>query len=670
MGMLLVLVGLVAGVANREVLDADRFASHVDAVRSDPDVARQVGALLTDRLIEDQPDLVAVRPLIESTAASVVASPALGPVVRAGVAPLYDALVLGDDGAVVLRLADVGAVVVGALAFAAPQASVPPDLDVRLSQVGGQEGSAVGAVHWVELLAWLCPLLGALLLGAAGALTSGPRSARVREAVRRVGVGVATAGLVLSGLLVVVGFWADRLSHDTVRGAVRHAVWRELDGPLWAAAGIAVALGALLAVAAGVTDWPRLRDVRGLVDLDRSPRRLAARAAVLGAVGVALVLQPSRVATVVLALLGVGLVAVAVVSLTVAIGRSPRRRTGVLAIAVALVAAVSLAAWPGDHELAAATSVAPREGCNGHVELCTRRYDEVAYPATHNSMAAASEPGWFFPEQPDGIVAQLDHGIRVLLIDSWYGQATDRPGVIAGTDAQRAASLAEAEVDLGPAAVRSAQRVRDAAGLTPQGPVEPYLCHALCELGSTHWLQSLRDVHAWLGAHPDEVVTFFVQDEVSPADTAALIEEAGLLPYVYTPVGDDWPTLGQMIASGKRLVVLMENHDGGTAYPWLMAGFEEAQDTPFLFRRPALLTTAASCAPNRGTPDASLFLLNHWVTDKTAEVTNAERVNAADVLLTRARACQRARGMLPNYVAVDFYDRGDLFAVVDELNGF
>jgi hypothetical protein len=58
------------------------------------------------------------------------------------------------------------------------------------------------------------------------------------------------------------------------------------------------------------------------------------------------------------------------------------------------------------------------------------------------------------------------------------------------------------------------------------------------------------------------------------------------------------------------------------------------------------------------------------VTDKSAEVTNAEKVNAATPLGDRVDECRRQRGMLPNYVAVDFYDRGDLLGVVDRLNGF
>jgi hypothetical protein len=341
------------------------------------------------------------------------------------------------------------------------------------------------------------------------------------------------------------------------------------------------------------------------------------------------------------------------------------RRVAAGAAILAVVGLLLTAAWPAGQDLPEALGQ-DLETCNGDAALCSRPYDAVAFPSTHNSMAAASEPGWFFAEQPDGIVAQLDHGIRVLLVDSWYGQRTQRRGIIANTDDSRAAALAEARASFGEASLRSALRLRDALQLTPRGPVEPYLCHALCELGSTKWLPVMKAVGVWLAAHPREVVTVFVQDTVSPADTAQVIRQAGLLPYVYTPEADGrWPTLGQMIESGQRLVVLMENHGGGTTYPWLLPGFQWVQETPFLFRRPGQL----SCRANRGSPDAPLFLLNHWITDKRREVSNAARVNARGVLLTRARECQAERGLLPNFVAVDFYDRGDLFGVVDTLNG-
>ena len=45
----------------------------------------------------------------------------------------------------------------------------------------------------------------------------------------------------------------------------------------------------------------------------------------------------------------------------------------------------------------------------------------MVFPATHNSFAAADEPGWFFANQRHGIERQLRDGIRGFLIDIHYG---------------------------------------------------------------------------------------------------------------------------------------------------------------------------------------------------------------------------------------------------------
>ena len=82
-GAIVLFGGILAGFVNRNVLDGDRFASHVDAVRRDPAVARQVGQAMTDQLLRAAPDLVAVRPLIEATSTSLASSTVFSPIVRA-----------------------------------------------------------------------------------------------------------------------------------------------------------------------------------------------------------------------------------------------------------------------------------------------------------------------------------------------------------------------------------------------------------------------------------------------------------------------------------------------------------------------------------------------------------------------------------------------------------
>jgi hypothetical protein len=176
-------------------------------------------------------------------------------------------------------------------------------------------------------------------------------------------------------------------------------------------------------------------------------------------------------------------------------------------------------------------------------------------------------------------------------------------------------------------------------------------------------------------AHPAEIVVVINQDAVTPADFVGAIEAAGLTERVFEPppAGASWPTLRELIERDRRLVLLAENEAG--AAPWYQLAYQRlTQETPFSFGTPADLTAPsgldASCRPNRGRDDAPLFLLNHWVnTDPAPRPSNAAIVNAREPLLARARACERERGRRVNRVAVDFYSRGDLFEVVDALNG-
>jgi hypothetical protein len=679
---LLLILGILAGAVNRSVVDGARFAEHVDAIRTDPAVARQVGTAITGRLLAADPDLVAVRPLLEAAATSLVSSPAFGPVVRAAARQAHQAVTSDDPGQIVLRLADLGVVLAGVLRAVAPSeaARIPADLDLTLAQLGGRTVGArtVRLTRTVGVLAWLLPLLALCLFAAAVALADDRRRATVM-----VGRGVVAAGAGVGAVALTGALAGTLVNTGTLRGALVAAAAREFGGTLWWAAAIPAAAGALL-VAAGTDRLPRLDapTLRRAWDRLNPPApgpwwRIGRGAAAL-LVGLGLLTRPALVARLVAVVGGIlfGVAGVGELTAPLVARQRPepapaswlRRRPSVVAgVAgmVALLVVVLLGAVPADRRLPPAPT--GTTGCNGHEELCARSYADVAFPATHNAMAAADEPGWFLPEQPTGLVGQLDAGIRVLLIDTWYGQRTSRPGLIATAPASHAAALAAAERDFGEQAVTSALRIRDAVTTRPTGPVEPYLCHGLCEIGATEWAPEMTQVRAWLDAHPREVVTFVIEDSVSPADTAAVFDRAGLTPLVHTQrPGQPWPTLGQMIDSGRRLVVMMERHGGGTAYPWLLPAFEWVQDTPY--RNP----TAAdlSCRRERGTDASPLLLLNYWLgNDFRSLVTDARAINALAVLAPYLARCEAERGTRPNFVAVNYFDEGDLFRAVDELNG-
>lgn len=256
--------------------------------------------------------------------------------------------------------------------------------------------------------------------------------------------------------------------------------------------------------------------------------------------------------------------------------------------------------------------------CNGHEELCDRRFDEVAFPATHNSMSNGDE-GWSIPNQTHAIGRQLDDGIRAFLIDTH-----------------------PFEEDL-------------------------YLCHQICKFGKTRLVDGLKIFRSFLEAHPSEVVTLIIEDHIPASDTERAFQESGLVPFTYThPADAPWPTLREMITSGARLVVSAENE--GPPPAWYHHVWDIASDTPYTYEDLAAIQTHG-CDENRGKKENPLFLINHWISNPLASSANAKLANPYDVLSPHVKACREKHGKIPNFVAVDFYDIGDLFRVVDELNG-
>jgi hypothetical protein len=303
------------------------------------------------------------------------------------------------------------------------------------------------------------------------------------------------------------------------------------------------------------------------------------------------------------------------------------------------------------------------DACNGAAALCDRRLDEVTLAGTHNAMASADVPGWLFPQQERGLAAQLDDGVRALLVDVHYGTPV---GGRVRTDLSGGARRAEAERMLGPEGTAAAMRVRDRLVGGPEGPRGLYLCHGFCELGALPLDSGLAAVRRFLARRPNEVVLLVVEDYVAPGDLARAFEAAGLAALAYRGrPGDRWPTLRELIARDERLVAMVES--GRPGAPWLLPAFAVLQETPYAF---ASAADTLSCAPNRGGTSGALFQLNHWIqTAPASRPSNAAAVNALDVLLERARRCARARGRAPNVVAVDFYRTGALLRAVRVLNG-
>lgn len=320
-----------------------------------------------------------------------------------------------------------------------------------------------------------------------------------------------------------------------------------------------------------------------------------------------------------------------------------------LALALAIVSLVGLPIlldWLLTPQRAARSSALV---CNGHEALCDRRFNEVVFPATHNAMSA-SNLGWVWPHHDGGLSIQLKAGVRAFLLDTHYGDTQEEIDRYLATFPSASRSLVE--------------RIISAADPQTRNPDNRFVCHNLCALGATPLDAAFADIRAFLDRNWNEVVVLILQDEVSPQDTAAAFEESGLIRYVFTPSPDgEWPTLREMIEANTRLVVFAER--GGPPPGWYLHLWDYTEETSYNYRRPEDFT----CAPNRGGTGKPLFLLNHWIARRAPGRVDAASVNQYDFLLARALACAEERGHKPNFVAVDFYALGDLFRVVDTLNG-
>jgi hypothetical protein len=226
------------------------------------------------------------------------------------------------------------------------------------------------------------------------------------------------------------------------------------------------------------------------------------------------------------------------------------------------------------------------------------------------------EEGWLIPNQHFGITRQLADGVRGLMLDTHYF--------------------------LGGA----------------------YLCHGFCDLGNEPLAEGLGKIRAFLDTCPREVVSIIFESYVSAADTATAFAESGLDAYAFAyPAGTAWPTLGEMIDAGNRLVVMTDFEPGTPA--WYLDQWAVAWQNPYAYDSAADF----SCAADRGDPANALFIMNHFLTNPLASPANAEMINYDPLFIERAQGCWTETGRLPNFPTVDFYDIGDLFDVARTLNG-
>jgi hypothetical protein len=298
----------------------------------------------------------------------------------------------------------------------------------------------------------------------------------------------------------------------------------------------------------------------------------------------------------------------------------------------------------------------------GSKAMCDLRLSDVAIPATHNSFSAAVEPGWLFANQRFGIRRQLHDGIRGFLLDFHYGIRNKAGKVRTDLDAEQQDRNKVAKA-LDPQQLAIAERIAGRLGRGDlNGKRGVYFCHTVCELGYEPAVPQLQLIRDFLKRNPGEIVEIFVEPYVSPKAIEQTFSDAGLLPYVARLDRDKpLPTLGELVKSDQRLIVMTEKDAGKP--DWYLDGFSFTQDTPLGATKPAQF----SCRRERGDANSPLLLINHWI-DEFPPRPSANKRIGGEFLRKRLAQCAAQRRMAPNMVAVDFYDTSDVVKIVRARN--
>jgi hypothetical protein len=689
-----VLVGAVSGWARVMVFDSGRFADRVTSVLDTPAGRSVVADAITVEVLRVAPDqLVNYRPLVSVAVQAVVATDAFNQVLRRALVDAHRATFTRDSSSFLVDLTASLDVLRSTIAIVAPDAARQAGFDAKALRIDLTE-QIDGLALWRVVENLLMLEYAALAIAATSAAFAITLTSPRRQMVVWLGSAVVVDGILVVVLATVLPAVGAAFVGDEQADVVRAGVASFTHG--LRAAGIVLAGVGVLVVALATASRDRAerrhveRFAHGLRHLATQPVRPASRAARgagLVAAGVIMAAAPSVAVTIFAMASGVTLAYLGLLEIVTVVGRdatpTPRetptapvsttrpRRSFALAGPVVLVAVAFVGALLFPH-LRDGGSEATSLECNGHQELCDRRLDEVSFAGTHNSMSASSEPGWLFAENRGGIAAQLEFGIRALLVDVYYGVSspvnapgTSQPLIV--TD--RARSLA-AGLRFGAAnedePQEAEERAAEMARTSPPAPDAPrglYLCHNWCELGATPFPRVLDTIRRFLDANPSEVLLLFVEDYVAAPEVAAAFDQAGLgRRLMQLDPLRPLPTLRAMIDSGRTLVVLSEH--SGSPPGWYHRGFELFQDTPYFFRSVAEL----ACGTNRGPADAPLFLVNHWLSTGAPNPAHGRRINTENVLADRVERCQRERGRKPTIVAVDWFDEGDLLDVVNDLN--
>jgi hypothetical protein len=130
--------------------------------------------------------------------------------------------------------------------------------------------------------------------------------------------------------------------------------------------------------------------------------------------------------------------------------------------------------------------------------------------------------------------------------------------------------------------------------------------------------------------------------------------------------GQPWPTLGELIALNRRLVILANMPDSGPS--WLLSRSSQVWETGSNWGS----TQSMTCSAAVGNTSLPFGLVHHYLANEDTDASvgyTSSQINSVTVAAARLSRCAEEHGRPPNFIAADFIEAGDVVGATQVING-
>ena len=169
-----------------------------------------------------------------------------------------------------------------------------------------------------------------------------------------------------------------------------------------------------------------------------------------------------------------------------------------------------------------------------------------------------------------------------------------------------------------------------------------------------------------MDAAPRDVVTLLVENYVQPDHLKSVFENAAMYDQIFVhSMNTEWPTLGELIAQNKPLVVFWEQGED-LSHPWIHDFLTHSWTTNVAEQN----TEDMNCDPLRGDHEQAVYHMNNWLSGPLglSDPSRGDEANDLDFLIERASECWIQHGKRPTFIAVDWWEDGDVVAAALAIN--